>query len=93
MTCRRRCGHQVVDDNDMDRMITEEFVNEIGFEVVTAGSGEECIQLLTDMTRETPGSRAPPVGLILLDVLMPNMDGYEVCLCLASSLVRPTLHP
>ena len=36
---------QVVDDSEMDRMVSEAFVEELGFDVVCAGSGEECVQV------------------------------------------------
>ncbi len=40
-----------------------------GYEVVTGSNGEEAVQLAAD----------PEVGLIVLDVMMPVMDGMEAC--------------
>ena len=40
-----------------------------GYEVVTGSNGEEAVQLAAD----------PDVGLIVLDVMMPVMDGMEAC--------------
>ena len=40
-----------------------------GYRVVTAGSGQEALALLEDLD----------VDLVLLDVVMPGLDGYEVC--------------
>jgi len=40
-----------------------------GFEVVTAGNGTEAIQLFKQQR----------FNLIVLDVMMPEMDGYQVC--------------
>ena len=67
----------VVDDNEIDRMVAEGFVGDLGYEVVTAASGVKCLQILQDCVRRDPDSAEPPVHLILLDVLMPDMDGYE----------------
>ena len=67
----------VVDDNEIDRMVAESFVGDLGYDVVSAASGIECLQVLHDGLRKQPDSVEPPVNLILLDVLMPQMDGYE----------------
>jgi CheY-like chemotaxis protein len=67
----------VVDDNEIDRMVAEGFVSDLGYEVVSAASGVKCLQILHDCLRKEPDSVEPPVHLILLDVLMPHMDGYE----------------
>jgi diguanylate cyclase (GGDEF)-like protein len=45
-----------------------------GFEILIANNGEECLDIV---------KLAPP-DLILLDVKMPNMDGFEVCQTLKS---------
>ena len=54
----------------------EEFLNMVGlilrkagYEVVSANSGIEALQILT----------LEKIDLIILDVKMPGMDGYEVC--------------
>jgi CheY-like chemotaxis protein len=58
----------VVDD---DLAITATFENILGgegYEVVTAGGGQEAID----------ACRRAPVDLVLLDLIMPRMDGLEV---------------
>ena len=59
----------VVDDNDDIRESLRSFLEEEGFAVATASSGVEAFERL--------GSGLKP-GLILLDVMMPEMSGLEV---------------
>ncbi len=59
----------VVDDEQSIRTIVEYALRDAGFEVVTAGRGDEA---LTVMERD-------PVDLVVLDVMLPGMDGLEVC--------------
>jgi two-component system cell cycle sensor histidine kinase/response regulator CckA len=58
----------VVDDDPNDRQLLEVLLAAEGFIVVLAGSGQEALALIAE---------APP-DLILLDVMMPEMDGYQV---------------
>ncbi|APB33448.1 two component transcriptional regulator, winged helix family [Gloeomargarita lithophora Alchichica-D10] len=59
----------VVDDEASIRRILETRLSMIGYEVVTAADGEEA---LTVFKREHP-------HLVVLDVMMPKLDGYGVC--------------
>lgn len=59
----------IVDDNQMNLMLTSKILESFGFEVVLADSGRMALDILTEV--------AP--ALILLDISMPEMDGYEVC--------------
>lgn len=59
----------VVDDNQENIRILLEVLGD-EFAVVAAHSGEKAIAIAI---------AAPHPDLILLDVIMPNMDGYEVC--------------
>ena len=59
----------IVDDSELNRMMMESFIDEMGHASVTASNGKEALELLG---REHP-------DLILLDVMMPEMDGFEVC--------------
>jgi two-component system cell cycle response regulator len=59
----------VVDDSPYNVKLLEAQLRIDRYEVVTAFGGEEA---LTKMAQRTP-------DLVLLDVMMPEMDGYEVC--------------
>lgn len=59
----------IVDDEPNIVLSLKFLINQQGYEVRTAGSGEEALKALAE---ERP-------DLILLDVMMPKPDGYEVC--------------
>jgi len=59
----------VVDDELEIRDVLSRFLTEEGYEVIEASNGEEAIELAE---RENP-------QVILLDVMMPGMDGIETC--------------
>lgn len=60
----------VVEDNDMNMQLVEFLLEEGGYDIVKAASGEEALQL----TRS--GAGAP--DLILMDIHLPGMDGLSV---------------
>ncbi len=61
-------GHiLVVDDNKINRMMLSRAVGKHGHRVTTAENGQQALELL----------RAEPFDVVLLDILMPEMDGYE----------------
>ncbi|WP_294147233.1 response regulator transcription factor [uncultured Clostridium sp.] len=60
----------VVDDEPRMRKLVKDFLTVKGFQVVEAGDGEEAIDVFFDQK---------DIALILLDVMMPKMDGWEVC--------------
>ncbi len=59
----------VVDDNDINLLLITKILEMEGFIVVSARSGTEAIQVVTQNTPD----------LAILDVLMPDMNGYELC--------------
>ena len=58
-----------VDDNKQNLSILERTLTAAQYEVITAEDGPTALKLV--------GSSAP--DLVLLDVMMPGMSGYEVC--------------
>ena len=58
-----------VDDNKQNLSLLERALTSAHYEVITAEDGPTALQLI--------GSTAP--DLVLLDVMMPGMSGYEVC--------------
>jgi DNA-binding response OmpR family regulator len=62
----------IVDDEDMTRVLLTHILQRMrvdGLEVLLAEDGEEAVRMANE---ERP-------GLILLDVLLPKMNGYDVC--------------
>jgi signal transduction histidine kinase/CheY-like chemotaxis protein len=58
----------VVDDNEIQRGLARDLLTPLGFNVLTASTGMECLTL---------ADHHKP-NLILLDIAMPEMDGWEV---------------
>lgn len=69
----------IVDDNPTNVKVLQTRLVADGYEVVTAGDGEEG---LAAARRDTP-------DLILLDVMMPKLDGFEVCRRLRADTAFP----
>ena len=59
----------IVDDNPANLHILELRLGANGYEIITATDGEEAIEV----------TRRSQPDLVLLDVMMPKMDGIEVC--------------
>lgn len=59
----------VVDDNPLNIKILSSLLNKHGYVVRAAHSGEEA---LLEVSQSHP-------DLILLDIMMPDLSGYEVC--------------
>lgn len=60
----------VVDDEARMRKLVKDFLLVKGFQVIEAENGEEAVDIFFEQK---------DIALILLDVMMPKMDGWEVC--------------
>ena len=60
----------VVDDEVRIRKLVRDFLVKKNYEVVEAGNGEEALDLFY---------RDKEIALVILDVMMPKIDGYQVC--------------
>ncbi|MCK4276887.1 MAG: response regulator transcription factor [Phycisphaerae bacterium] len=60
----------VADDDPVYRPLLDELFGEWGFDVVLAADGQEAWEILQG---------ADPPKLLVLDWMMPRMDGFEVC--------------
>ena len=60
----------VVDDESRMRKLVRDFLVRQDFEVLEAGDGEEALDLFY---------KDKSIALIILDVMMPKMNGWEVC--------------
>ena len=60
----------VVDDESRMRKLVGDFLNKAGYEVLEAENGETALDLFYSNKE---------IALIILDVMMPVMDGWEVC--------------
>ncbi|AZF05452.1 EAL domain-containing response regulator [Pseudomonas sp. R5-89-07] len=58
----------IVDDDPQVRKLLETLLQHEGYQTLSADSGEEALRLVAQQ----------PPDLILLDIMMPGMDGYEV---------------
>ncbi|MBN2086432.1 MAG: response regulator transcription factor [Anaerolineales bacterium] len=59
----------LVDDDESLRQVMSQYLAQEGYRVIAAGSGAEALKLFYS---ERPGA-------VLLDLMMPGMDGWEVC--------------
>jgi PAS domain S-box-containing protein len=67
----------VVEDNEVNMLITSACLEHWGAHVVKATDGRSALALLqADVSPHAP-SPQPPVDLVLMDLQMPDMSGYE----------------
>lgn len=59
----------IADDNEQNRELLDAYLADEGYEILMANDGQETIDAI----------EAHQPDLILLDIMMPRMSGYEVC--------------
>jgi PAS domain S-box-containing protein len=64
----------LVDDEAMIIDIGEEILKKMGYNVLFAGSGSEAVEIVSKAMK---GEGIPPIDLVILDMIMPDMGGGE----------------
>lgn len=60
----------VADDEELILKLVSDFLRNEGYEPLTAADGEQALQLFAEN---------PETALLILDIMMPGIDGWEVC--------------
>jgi signal transduction histidine kinase/CheY-like chemotaxis protein len=63
----------VAEDNDINALITQKALRRLGFEAIRAIDGEEALRLASPIAP----LESRPFDVILMDLKMPGLDGYE----------------
>ena len=71
----------IIDDDEKLNLLLTDYLGKMGFEVLSAVLPEEGLQLLE---QENP-------DLVILDVMLPKMDGFEVCRKIRQSSILPVI--
>jgi DNA-binding response OmpR family regulator len=69
----------VVDDSATIRKVVSAVLQRHGFEAIQAADGESALELLTEAARTENGNGAEPIDLVLVDFVMPKMNGFQLC--------------
>lgn len=70
----------IVDDHEEIREVIHVLLTNEGYQIIEAKNGKEALELLND-----------EIDLIILDVMMPEMNGYQVCLLMREKTNAPIL--
>ncbi len=73
----------IADDNKQITSILSGYARKEGFEPLVALDGEEALRLFDENEAD--------IAMVLLDVMMPKMDGFEVCRRLRSKSLVPVI--
>lgn len=71
------CLILIVDDVPHNIRLLDEILDEVGYNTTFANSGKRALEIVEEQTA--------PIDLILLDLMMPEMDGIEVCTIIKSN--------
>ena len=72
----------LAEDNDLNAEIAEIQLEELGIQITRASDGEEAVRIFAENPQGT-------FNLILMDVMMPKMNGYEATKAIRSLPNRP----
>ena len=70
----------IVDDHEDIREVVHVLLTNEGYQIIEAKDGKEALELLDD-----------EIDLIIFDVMMPEMNGYQVCLLMREKTNAPIL--
>lgn len=73
----------IADDNKQITSVLSNYARKEGFEPVVALDGEEALRLFDE--------HEPDIAMVLLDVMMPKVDGFEVCRRLRGKSLVPVI--
>ena len=71
----------IVDDHEEIREVIQVLLSNEGYQIIEAQNGKEALELLDET-----------IDLIILDVMMPEMNGYQVCLLVREKTNAPIKH-
>lgn len=66
----------IVDDHEDIREVVHVLLTNEGYQIIEAKDGKEALELLDD-----------EIDLIILDVMMPEMNGYQACLLMRGNQI------
>ena len=72
----------VVDDESRMRKLIKDFLEREGYQILEAGDGMEALDIFYENK---------DIALMILDVMMPRMDGFEVCREVRQSSMMPIM--
>lgn len=72
----------VVDDESRMRKLIKDFLEREGYQILEAGDGMEALDIFYE---------SKDIALMILDVMMPRMDGWEVCREIRQSSTMPIM--
>ncbi|SFS48779.1 response regulator [Sphingobacterium wenxiniae] len=82
MTTVKRDVILIIDDDNRNTFALQLTLKAKGYKFISSSSAEEGLTIL---------SSRPDIGLILMDMMMPEMDGYQALKIIQSSALYPNI--